>query len=152
MLKPAQKFRSQPLDRIRTTNERLMQRKEEEKECAKGTQAIRLAADNTSWWQQLLLFHLLCPTLSLLYLHAHCACSLIICMEQYGVALGDESLANNADFFHCANQATKRPSRGQQFLQEIFVLLFSLLPFLMPMLLAMLTKLSLKSDFEVSCW
>ena len=56
MLRPAQKFRSQPLDRIRTTNERLMQRKEEEKECAKGTKAIRLAADNTSRWQQLLLF------------------------------------------------------------------------------------------------
>ena len=105
MLRPAQKFRSQPSDRIRTTNEKLMQRKEEEKECAKGTQAIRLAADNTSGWQQLLLFHLLCPTLSLLYLHAHCACSLLICTEQYGVALGDESLANNADFFHCANQA-----------------------------------------------
>ena len=81
----------------------------------------------------------------------YCACSLLICTEKYGVALGDESLANNADFFHCAKLASRRPSRGQQFLQEIFVLLFSLLPFLMPMLLAMLREQSIKSDFEACC-
>ena len=48
---PTQKFRS------RTFGRQMKRRgKEKEKEYAKGTQAKRLAGDNTSRWQQLLLF------------------------------------------------------------------------------------------------
>ena len=134
------------------TNEKTRQRKEdEEKEYAKGTQAKRQAGDNTSWWQQLLLFPFVLQSHSITIVPS-AACSFVQGEQYGGGALGDESLANNADFFHCANQATKRPSRGQQFLQEIFVLPFSLLPAMYVLPLAMQTELSLKSELEMCLW
>ena len=87
------------------TSEKRRERKEDEKEYAKGTQAIRRAADNTSRWQQLLLFPFaLSHSITIV---PSAAPSFVRAGEQYGGgALGDESLANNADFFHCANLAS----------------------------------------------
>ena len=91
---------------IWTTNEKTRQRKEdEEKEYAKGTQAKRQAGDNTSWWQQLLLFPFALQSHSITIVPS-AACSFVQGEQYGGGALGDESLANNADFFHCAKLAS----------------------------------------------
>ena len=51
--------------------------------------------------------HLLCRTLSLLYLLQPASLYGGSNIE-WRLGLGDESLANNADFFHCAKQASKQ--------------------------------------------
>ena len=95
--RPTQKFRS------RTFGRQMKRRgKEKEKEYAKGTQAKRLAGDNTSRWQQLLLFPFALQSHSITIVPS-AACSFVQGEQYGGGALGDESLANNADFFHCAS-------------------------------------------------
>ena len=69
--------------------------------------------------------------------------------ERYGgaVALGDESLENNADFFHCAKELASEPWPKATILARNLCVAFSLLPALMQMyvaLMAMLRQLSLK--------
>ena len=69
--------------------------------------------------------------------------------ERYGgaVALGDESLENNADFFHCAKELASEPWPKATILARNLCVAFSLLPARMQTyvaLMAMLRQLSLK--------
>ena len=101
--------------------------------------------DNISWWQQRLLFPFASRhsiTIAMLYFHN-------LHGERYGgaVALGDESLENNADFFHCAKEPASEPWPKATILARNLCVAFSLLPTLMQMyvaLMAMLRQLSLK--------